>query len=185
MKLCLIMGMGVTGKSVCNYLIANNYLPVFYDDKFSNLENYKKIIKKFKLVIISPTIKSNHELIVVAKAYGITVLNEIDFAFLNMRSHANLVGVTGTNGKTTVVSMLEYLLNGKYKACGNIGLPFIDCVKSGEENLIIELSSFQLDNVKYFKPHVACILNLKPDHLDFHSSEKDYYYAKLRIAKRV
>lgn len=185
MKLCLVMGMGVTGKSVCNFLIANNYLPVFYDDKFSRLEDYKKVIKKFKLVVTSPTIKESHELVVIARAYKIKVLNEIDLAYLNINSKTNIIGVTGTNGKTTVVSMLEHLLEDECKACGNIGVPFIDCIKENKKNLIVELSSFQLNNIKYFKPNIACILNLKPDHIDFHKSEKDYFNAKLNIVKNL
>lgn len=137
------------------------------------------------LIILSPGVPYDLEILKKARKKGIETISEIEFAF--RQSEAEVIAVTGTNGKTTTTELLASMLSDldgkKVKVAGNIGIPFIsiiDKVKKGEK-VILELSSFQLEAVKEFKAKIAIYLNYSPDHLDRHHTEENYKKAKKNI----
>jgi UDP-N-acetylmuramoylalanine--D-glutamate ligase len=137
------------------------------------------------VVMKSPGIPDKVALVQKLIAANISVVSEIEFA--SQFTDANLIAITGTNGKTTTTMMTYQILNNaNYNVgiAGNIGKSFAkQVVKSNFEHFVLELSSFQLDGIKNFKPHVAIITNITPDHLDRYDYKFENYIAsKFRIA---
>lgn len=135
-------------------------------------------------IVLSPGVRFDLPEIRDAQASGKTVISEIELAW-NFISKP-VIGITGTNGKTTTTSLLSEILNRsglKTFTGGNIGTPLISVAEKDEEYdfLLLELSSFQLQGIKSFAPHVAVILNISPNHLDHHSSMEEYEAAKLGL----
>ncbi|WP_031427374.1 UDP-N-acetylmuramoyl-L-alanine--D-glutamate ligase [Flavimarina sp. Hel_I_48] len=136
-------------------------------------------------VVKSPGIPDKAPLIVSLKAEGIPVISEIEFA--SRYTKANLIAITGSNGKTTTTSMVAHILKVaglKSIAAGNIGDSFARGVAEKDiENYVLEISSFQLDGIVDFAPHIAIITNITPDHLDRYEYKFENYIAsKFRIA---
>lgn len=142
--------------------------------------------------IKSPGILPNSQVLQIAKAQGIPVFSELEVALSFLPKNVRVFAVTGTNGKTTTTALLGEIL--KYRAeqenkgqqvwvCGNIGSPVSQCVRKVQEGdvVVIEVSSYQLEDSTHFHPHVACLLNITPDHLDHHGSMERYIQAKERI----
>ena len=138
-------------------------------------------------VIKSPGIPGDRPLVAGAQARGIPVLSEIE---LGARLLANpLIGITGTNGKTTTTALLGAIFDAAGRAAevvGNIGRPLTSLVGHvGEEAWIVcELSSFQLEDIETLLPRIAVLLNLEPDHIDRHGTFEAYRAAKLRVFER-
>lgn len=136
------------------------------------------------LVVPSPGVPANHPALAAARVAGITVWSEIELAWRFLRGR--LIGVTGSNGKTTTTALIGHILTGSGKAvsvAGNIGTPLIAHVDESKEATITvaELSSFQLELIDSFRPDISVLLNLTPDHLDRHASFEEYARAKMRI----
>ena len=136
------------------------------------------------LIVISPGIPLSIAPAAAAKAMGIPIINETELAFRSAK--ASFVAITGTNGKTTTTSLLGELLKDEHHQVvvgGNIGLPLVSIAENlGEEDIIVaEMSSFQLETTVSFKPKVALMLNLTPDHLDRHGDMQGYLEAKAKI----
>ncbi len=136
------------------------------------------------IVVISPGVSEDKDFIKLAKVKKIPVISEVELGFQNCR--APVIAVTGTNGKTTVTTLIGEILkaNGKNAfVCGNIGVPFCNYAFNATENdfISLEASSFQLEKIEEFKPRISLILNLTPDHLDRYKSVEDYLEAKKRI----
>jgi UDP-N-acetylmuramoylalanine--D-glutamate ligase len=136
------------------------------------------------LIIPSPGVPADAPLLQAARAKGITVWSEIELAdrFLKGR----LIGITGSNGKTTTTSLIEHILKSAGVPtilAGNIGTPLIARVEQTNEGTItvVELSSFQLELIETFRPDISVFLNLTPDHLDRHHTLESYGAAKARI----
>ena len=192
-KNCLILGFGVSGQGVYDTLKkigANIYIYDKNINKTSNIEANvlgkikSKIIKDMDYIILSPTFKLDKKIQKVIQKNDITCLSEIDFAFT--LNKGKIFAITGSNGKTTTATLLNELLNTlpqKSYLLGNIGTSFASKVLDIEEdeNIVLECSSFQLMQSKIFKPHIAALLNLAPDHLDFHKNLDEYYNSKLKI----
>lgn len=144
-------------------------------------------ILESELIILSPGVPYDLDILVQARKQGIETISEIEFAF--RQSKAEIIAITGTNGKTTTTELLALMLEDlglkKIKAAGNIGTPFISILDQLdiEQKVILELSSFQLEAVKNFRAKIALYLNYSPDHLDRHQTEKNYQAAKLNIFK--
>jgi UDP-N-acetylmuramoylalanine--D-glutamate ligase len=138
-----------------------------------------------KEIIKSPGIPENAPMILKAKAAGIPIINEIEFA--GRYTHAKMVCVTGSNGKTTTTSLIYHIFkNAGYNVglAGNIGRSLALQIAEGKEYdyYIIELSSFQLDNMYKFHANIAVLLNITPDHLDrYDNNMQNYTDAKMRI----
>jgi len=137
-------------------------------------------------VVVSPGVAIDHPLMVAARSRGIALASELEVA--SRFARARLIGVTGTNGKSTTVTMIGELLNAaghRAIVCGNVGLPFSSVVKDlgPKDFFVLEISSFQLETISAFHPEVAGILNLTPDHLDRYHDVEDYYRFKERIVE--
>jgi UDP-N-acetylmuramoylalanine--D-glutamate ligase len=136
------------------------------------------------LIIPSPGVPADAPLFKAARAKGITIWSEIELAdrFLNGR----LIGITGSNGKTTTTSLIEHILRSAGIStilAGNIGTPLISRVEETNDAsvTVVELSSFQLELIDSFRPNISVFLNLTPDHLDRHHTLEEYGAAKARI----
>jgi len=144
----------------------------------------QELILDADVIIPSPGVPADAPLLQFARAKGVTIWSEIELAgrFLKGR----LIGITGSNGKTTTTSLIEHILrNAGFSTvlAGNIGTPLISCVEKTSENTITvaELSSFQLELIEKFRPNISVFLNLTPDHLDRHHTLESYGTAKARI----
>ncbi|MCM2590310.1 UDP-N-acetylmuramoyl-L-alanine--D-glutamate ligase [Rossellomorea marisflavi] len=140
----------------------------------------------FQYVIKNPGIPYTNPLIQKALEKGIPVLTEVELAYLI--SEADMIGITGTNGKTTTTTLLfEMLADGGQNPliAGNIGTVASEVAQeAGPHNkMVVELSSFQLMGIEEFRPHIAIITNLYEAHLDYHGSLHDYWQAKVNITK--
>jgi UDP-N-acetylmuramoylalanine--D-glutamate ligase len=142
-----------------------------------------------QLVVTSPGVRPEHELLAWAAKENAPVWVDIELAW-RLRDKtskiADWIAVTGTNGKTTTVQMVEAMLNqGGFRAvaCGNIGTPILDAIRDPEgfDALVVELSSFQLHYVKHIEPFSSAVLNLADDHLDWHGSFQAYSDTKAKV----
>jgi len=139
----------------------------------------------FDLLVLSPGVPVRIPLVQEAFNRGIQVVSEIELAYAFIRG--GIIAITGTDGKSTTTSLVGHILEqlGHHTIVGgNIGIPLISLVEetSDESVAVIELSSFQLETIDRFRPDVAAILNLSPDHQDRYSGMEDYFAAKKRIA---
>ena len=135
-------------------------------------------------LIISPGVPLDIPILKEAQMRGIPVLSEIEVAF--WLTDAKIVGITGSNGKTTTTTLVGEILKEEKRESqigGNIGIPFSSLVEkvSQEGILVLELSSFQLERIEEFRPYVSAVLNISADHLDRYPDLKSYIDAKLRI----
>ena len=134
------------------------------------------------LVVASPGVPEGAPALAAARDAGVPVWSEIELAFRVAR--APIVGVTGTNGKTTTTRMLSAALSAagiRAAAAGNIGRPLVDAAVEDHDVVVAELSSFQLRHVVAFRAAVGILLNAAPDHLDWHGSFEQYLAAKARL----
>ena len=137
-----------------------------------------------EFAVLSPGIEPETPLVEAFQRAAVPLVGELEFAF--QRCKCPVVAVTGTNGKTTTTQLIEAMFNGTgvpTQACGNIGPAFSAKVGQSEELSVmtVEVSSFQLETIKSFRPRIAIWLNFAPDHLDRYPSMNEYYAAKLRI----
>jgi len=136
------------------------------------------------LIIPSPGVPADAPLLQSARAKGVTIWSEIELAGRFLRGR--LIGITGSNGKTTTTSLIEHIVrNAGFPTilAGNIGTPLISRVEQTNDQTITvaELSSFQLELIETFRPNISVFLNLTPDHLDRHHTLETYGKAKARI----
>lgn len=184
-KKILILGKGKTGLSTAEFLKSQNaYVEIVdevQDGPFININP-----KDFDIIIHSPGISRQHPFLLKCDDLGISVTNEIELAYNFVTK--TIIGVTGTNGKTTIVNLIDYILkncNIKSSLVGNVGNPFIKAVKDDIEVFVLELSSYQLETISSFKPHIAIISNLTPDHLERHKTMENYLRIKTNIYKNI
>jgi UDP-N-acetylmuramoylalanine--D-glutamate ligase len=138
-------------------------------------------------VIVSPGIAIDSPLMLEALARGIPLASELELGFRFAKGR--IIAITGTNGKSTTVTMIGEILKAAGRraiVCGNVGLPFCSVVRELESSgvFVLEVSSFQLETTRSFHPEVAGILNLTPDHLDRYHDVEDYYRFKARIIEQ-
>lgn len=149
-------------------------------------EQVESTIKEIDVVVLSPGVPINHEIAVRAKQLGKRIIGELEFAYSTFIPP--IIAVTGTNGKTTTVTLIDEILeraNVEKKLVGNIGVPMTAKLSeiTNQTVCVTEVSSFQLESVNSFCPHVACVLNIAPDHLERHYSMDNYIYLKKRVFK--
>ncbi|WAM34400.1 UDP-N-acetylmuramoyl-L-alanine--D-glutamate ligase [Caldicellulosiruptor morganii] len=207
-KNVLVVGLGKSGISSARFLKKHGAYVIGFDEKredelkaedvkvlhqftdelfFEDLPD--SILDKVNMVVVSPGVPLTKRYILFAHKRGIEIIGEMELAYRFCKSK-NIVAITGTNGKTTTTTLVGKILQEVYSdvvVCGNIGVPFIDCIEStGAETIfVIEVSSFQLETIKYFKPKVGCILNITPDHLNRHANMENYIKAKMRIFENI
>ena len=187
MKSSLILGYGSTGQDIEQYLISQNKNYLIHDD----LENidikykfYTENINNIETIFVSPGVKKDHEILKMASSSGIKIMTDIElFSEIN---NVKLIGVTGTNGKTSFVTLLDRILNKydiKSKPAGNIGNSPLNLISDSNDldYLILELSSFQLTHMNNIELEMAVVLNIYQDHIDWHESFEQYVFSKLKI----
>lgn len=200
----LIIGAARSGLSSAKYLLSQgknvilsdmneallkeskSLFPSLTDEHFIFGQQPKPSQLNVDCIIISPGIPLNIPPVEEAKQLGIQVIGEIELAYLANR--AKLIGISGTNGKTTTTSLVGHLLESEEyqtKVAGNIGHPMIEEVLTltQDDVIALELSSFQLDTIATFRPDIAILLNLTPDHLDRHKTMSNYLMAKANLLK--
>jgi UDP-N-acetylmuramoylalanine--D-glutamate ligase len=136
------------------------------------------------LIIPSPGVPADEAHLQAARAKGISIWSEIELSYRFMKGR--LIGITGSNGKTTTTSLVEHILKTtgmQTILAGNIGTPLIGCVDTMKDDTctVVELSSFQLELIDTFRPNIGVFLNLTPDHLDRHHTLEAYGAAKARL----
>jgi UDP-N-acetylmuramoylalanine--D-glutamate ligase len=201
-KRAAVLGLGTSGEAAAKLLcqegaqvtVFDNASPEILADKVEAMAQLgiqviagkaaDKAQPNFDTVVLSPGIDPRVPLVQNFSRLGARLTGELELAYELCQKP--VIAVTGTNGKTTTTQLVESMLNGagvRTIACGNIGIPFCDAVrKQGElDALTVEVSSFQLETIKSFRPDVAVWLNLTPDHLDRYASVEEYRAAKLRI----
>ncbi len=164
-----VLGEGVTGTSVRNGLKRCGFEEVPVDQA--------------DLIITSPGINPRDW-----PKVSVPIISEIEFAsylFAHYKQSPYLIGVTGTNGKTTVTQMIALVCNAA--TAGNIGKPLIDFVNSEEKAdcIVVEVSSYQVEFCRHFKPEIAVLINLSPDHFERHQNMEGYYAAKAALVKQM
>ena len=187
-KKCLVIGAGVTGIALKEAL-ENFKAEVIVFDESSKLGVVTEIPKNIELAFTSPGWRKDHKIFTEIKALGVEVMSEIDFAWKiknELAPNQKWIALTGTNGKTTTIQMVEKIfekagVNGV--ACGNVGETVIAavCKSPAYDYLALELSSFQIDWSDLPSYESVAILNISPDHIDWHGSFEEYSKAKLKL----
>ena len=152
---------------------------------FEEGEHSKEKILNASLVVKSPGIAEKNEMVKAIRESGIEIISEIEFAF-RYKDDSKIIAVTGSNGKTTTTAMIYHICKTGNADCamvGNIGYSFARQVAKEPKKLyVVEVSSFQLDDIKTFKPDVAVLTNITEDHLDRYDYKfENYIYSKFRI----
>ncbi len=192
-KSFLVYGTGSSGISAYKFLQKHGANVFIYADKqksvndgFSTIDKFSSVLKlKFDYVVLSPGIQIiGNKNIKKIKQTGALLISELELGYLFCKG--KFIAVTGTNGKTTCVSLINHILSQKYKTflCGNIGIPITSvCDKTTDDSIVIcEVSSFMLEIISpNFAPDVACILNITPDHISRHKTFDNYYRTKIKI----
>ena len=201
----LVLGLSRSGRAAAEFLLNEKAFVYIYDDltgerieqtaaeleskgaKRLKKEELKKASSLCDGLVLSPGIPIDHPIAVAFKRNGKAVLGEAELAARYLQNP--VIAVTGTNGKTTTVSMLtEVLQKGGFGAfsCGNIGAPTVDFVKSNERDVAVEeVSSFQLETLQSLRPHIAVILNVTEDHLNRHYTMENYIFLKAKLLKNL
>ena len=140
----------------------------------------------FDYVIKNPGIKYDNPVVVKAKELGIKVINEVEMAYSFLDKSVNIIGVTGSNGKTTTTTLISEFMKNSFDNVylgGNIGIPLSNFVRDIKPNsyLVLEISDHQLCDMYDFKTHVSVLTNITPTHLDFHKSYEVYQMTKKKI----
>ncbi|GGP48858.1 UDP-N-acetylmuramoyl-L-alanine--D-glutamate ligase [Saccharothrix coeruleofusca] len=196
----LVAGAGVTGRSAAEALLAAGASVTVTDGSAERLAALEQLLPGVALVpglttpppgvdlvVTSPGWRPDNPLLVAAAAAGIEVVGEVELAWrmaAELADPPTWLAVTGTNGKTTTVGMLESVLRAAgvdAVACGNVGLPVVDALLAGHRVLAVELSSFQLHWSPSVRPQAGVLLNLAEDHLDWHGGMDAYAAAKARV----
>lgn len=194
-----IFGLGKTG--ISSYLALNKIASeiICYDENINSRKNFLSTYsnsnladlsdprwQKLDKIILSPGISLSHEIVKLANSYNISITSDIELLFEEYPK-ANFIAITGTNGKSTTVSLTSYILQScglDYPACGNIGTPVLS-MDNEYPGYVLELSSFQLDLLQNFKAKIAVLLNITKDHIDRHGSMENYIFAKSKIFNRM
>ena len=193
-KRVMVVGLGVSGRAAARFLAARGAALLLTDKKgdlaTSDLpagevhlgSESAAWLKSIDLVVTSPGIPRDSILLREAVARGIPVIGELELASRFMK--APIIGITGTNGKSTVTTMLGDIFKGAGKNVfvgGNLGTPLIEAADKDVDALVIEISSFQLEWIEKFRAHVGIHLNLTDDHFERYRDLEDYGRAKARL----
>ena len=194
-KNILIMGFGVTGKAALKFLKEFPCKIYVYDSnedlqKLNVEEDFiifkEEDLEKIDLIVKSPGIYPFHELLNKAREKNIEIISDIELSYRNLKTD-KVIAVTGTNGKTTTTTIIGDILKrvSQTYVVGNIGRGILEITgeAKSDDYLVIEASSFQLEDTIDFKPHIALLTYVTSDHLDWHKTTKNYVDAKFKIFK--
>ena len=207
-KKILVLGMARSGYEACKYLSKHNNTIILNDGGSRDKQDKDKVLEleglgitmvfgshpddllddSFDYIIKNPGIRNDHKYVIKAKELGIPVINEVEMAYRLLPRDVTLIGITGTNGKTTTTTLTYEMIKKSGKRvhlAGNIGYPlcsFLDKLESGDI-IVMEVSCQQLANLDKFKPHIALMTNLSEAHIDFFGSYEAYIEDKLKLFK--
>jgi UDP-N-acetylmuramoylalanine--D-glutamate ligase len=190
----LVVGAAVSGRAAMDLALDDGTAVVMYDDDPAALSDlpadvgivdratFGSVLDAISLVVVSPGVPRNLEILRTARTLGKQIVGETEFAL----QHTDIpyCAVTGTNGKTTVAGVTAEMLvasGQSARAVGNIGIPLSVAIADPVDTFVIEVSSFQLETAMSFHPQAAAITNIADDHLDAHGSYEAYAAAKARI----
>ncbi len=202
----MVAGMSKSGESSARFLLKHGAEVYIYDDVVSegiaslmseledlgahivDAEGFIDATLICDILVLSPGIPIDNPLPIAFKKQGKTIIGEAELGATYLR--ANVVAVTGTNGKTTTVSMLNFvLLNAGMNsvACGNIGTPIVGEVENLglDDYAVAEISSFQLETLSSLRPHIAIVTNITEDHLNRHYNMENYIFLKRKILRNL
>jgi len=197
----VVVGAGRSGASLARFLLDRGGEVVLTDDRSEILDptvaelqgrgarlalggHDEALLRTADRVLVSPGVPLTLPAIQAARSTGVPVWGEIEFASRHLKG--KIIGITGTNGKSTTTTLTGLLLQEgglDATACGNLGTPLIEMVSEDSESrtYVVELSSFQLEGIETFRPDIAVLLNVAPDHQDRYPDHAAYRAAKGRI----
>ncbi|MBQ7642313.1 MAG: UDP-N-acetylmuramoyl-L-alanine--D-glutamate ligase, partial [Clostridia bacterium] len=198
----LIVGISKSGVGATELLLKKGAKCYIYDDNMSEAvknaeqelsgkgaitvlkDELASAIDSVDVVVLSPGVAIDHEIPVKARRSGKRIIGELELASLYLS--VPVIAVTGTNGKTTTCTMIDCILSGagiESVLCGNIGTPLSSVIDKLTDNSVVvaEVSSFQLETVSRFTPHIAVMTNITPDHLSRHYNMENYVFVKSKI----
>ncbi len=199
----VVMGLGISGRAAVAFLLSKSATVFVTDSRdfgelseedqiylqenkifFEGGGHTKTFMSQGDFIVISPGVPTDLPILKELEAEGIPCVGELGLAAPYLTE--TVVAVTGTNGKTTVTSLIGELLRASGKEVfvgGNIGTPVLEYLRKGRpvDFLVLELSSFQLESAGSFSPHVAVLLNITPDHMDRHGTMVRYTAAKMKL----
>lgn len=192
-KRVTVLGMGKSGLALVRELTRLGAVPFLSDTRPADQLPLAQVTCEYEagghsaraleaeMLVISPGISVHNPIVQEALRLGIEVTGEVEIA--RRLSQAPFVAVTGTNGKSTTVTLIHHMLEPRSILAGNIGNPLVAEVgELGPDRLVVaEISSFQLETTHEFAPHVAVLTNITPDHLDRHPTLEEYRAAKARL----
>lgn len=198
----LVVGLGKTGLSIARYLNRSDIDAAFFDTRAEppGLDEVRELYPDADVmlgdlrmpsgigrVIASPGIPDSHPLMAGARAARLEIIGDIEL--FAREANAPFMAVTGTNGKSTVTTLLYHFCRAAgldVRAGGNLGQPALDLLEGEPPDIyVLELSSFQLHRTQRLPADVSVLLNISPDHLDWHSSEEEYRETKYRIFREA
>lgn len=203
-KKSLVYGLGSTGLSVARFYVRSGIKARFVDNReqppgLTALQEFlptaeillgeipPAILDESSLIVVSPGIAENDPLLTAARKAGVKIVSDIEL--FTGEAVAPYVAITGSNGKSTVTTLISLMCDAAGKrglAGANLGVPALDLLAEPEPDFyILELSSFQLQRTEHLPAAVAVLLNISPDHLDWHRSEEEYRQAKYRIFRQA
>ncbi len=200
----LVAGMSRSGEGAAGFLLDRGAEVFMYDDVTTDsvmevmksledrgahivsAQDYTDAVDNCDVLVLSPGIPIDNALPVAFRRQGKAIIGEEELGALYLRATA--VAVTGTNGKTTTVSMIEHALKTaklNAAACGNIGTPLISAVDrlGYDDYAVVEISSFQLETLSSLRPHIAVITNITEDHLNRHYNMENYIFLKSKLIR--
>lgn len=204
-KKVVVFGAGISGVGSCGLLVKEGADVTLYDgntkldsDKLKSQlgkegnvkvvlgEFPEELIASLELLVMSPGVPTDLPIVLKIKEMGIPVWGEIELAYVCGKGE--ILGITGTNGKTTTTSLLGEIMKNAFESVfvvGNIGTPYTTAAAETKEDSVIvaELSSFQLESIHTFRPKISAVLNITPDHLNRHHTMEAYIQAKMDITK--
>lgn len=197
-----VLGLGRTGQACVQWMLKKGWKVIASDD--GNSEQLRHLKRELEaqgvyveleghnealtypvdIAVVSPGMRIDHPAVRARRQEGGEVISEVELAY--RFSQGILVGITGSNGKSTTTALLGAIFSTATSdsfTCGNIGLPFISVIDntSNRSFIALELSSFQLETTCNFRPYVSILLNISPDHLDWHGNWERYIKAKSKI----
>ena len=189
-KTYYVVGLGKSNRAAIKALKAAGAEIRIWDDNADNLKGFDDAMvrepskvpwSKIKSVVMAPGITPNHDIVTMAQEKNVPVICDVDL-YAQSQPKSKVIGITGTNGKSTVTALINHILNfdDKSQMGGNIGEPVLS-LKNRMHYTVLELSSYQLDRSPNLKCDVAVLLNITPDHLEWHGNMDDYVQAKSKI----
>ncbi len=200
----LVFGLSRSGISVAEFLLKRRASVYVYDEtenpridevkerlkrkgaKLLEKEEFARVEEGCEVLVLSPGVPIDHPIAIRFKRAGKAVVGESEIAARYMK--IPMIAVTGTNGKTTTVSMIADILNKsgeKAYPCGNIGDPMVNYCEEMEGIAVAEISSFQLETLSSHQPHIAVVLNITEDHLNRHYNMENYLFLKEKLLKNL